>query len=209
MATEKQINKFINEIAPLARSAYRLMGKVKPSVCCGVACCESSYGTAKLMRVHQSYFGMKPSKSARKYWSGRCYDAKTKEEYIIGTHTTILSSFRAYGSMQESVLNFYELLTTVKRYEIINAKATYRKQMEQIKMAGYMTSSTEVETVIRIIEKHGLMRFDSNAKTLSDVVKEVKDGIWGNGEVRKNALTLAGWDAEEVQAAVNKSYKRD
>lgn len=40
-----------------------------------------------------------------------------------------------------------------------------------------------------------------------DVVFEVLDGIWGNGEQRKVALTEAGYDYDFVQAIVNQLYK--
>lgn len=40
-------------------------------------------------------------------------------------------------------------------------------------------------------------------KTVHDVALEVLAGLWGNGEDRKQRLTAAGYDPEEVQAAVN------
>lgn len=41
-------------------------------------------------------------------------------------------------------------------------------------------------------------------KTVEDVAKEVLNGKWGNGEDRRKRLTAAGYNAAEVQAAVNK-----
>lgn len=44
-------------------------------------------------------------------------------------------------------------------------------------------------------------------KSVAEVAKEVISGAWGNGDARKNALTNAGYDYDEVQAAVNKLLK--
>jgi GH25 family lysozyme M1 (1,4-beta-N-acetylmuramidase) len=39
--------------------------------------------------------------------------------------------------------------------------------------------------------------------SLEEIANEVLDGKWGNGLQRKNALTAAGWDYDEVQRKVN------
>lgn len=46
-------------------------------------------------------------------------------------------------------------------------------------------------------------------KSVSELVEEVLDGKWGNGDDRKNRLTAAGYDYNEVQNAVNKKLKAD
>lgn len=40
-------------------------------------------------------------------------------------------------------------------------------------------------------------------KTVSQIANEVIQGAWGHGAIRKNALTKAGYDYDEVQAKVN------
>lgn len=40
-------------------------------------------------------------------------------------------------------------------------------------------------------------------KTVAELVKEVLDGVWGNGDDREKRLTAAGYDYEAVQNAVN------
>lgn len=40
-------------------------------------------------------------------------------------------------------------------------------------------------------------------KTTLEIVKEVIDGLWGNGDERKEKLAKAGYDAKEVQKKVN------
>lgn len=41
-------------------------------------------------------------------------------------------------------------------------------------------------------------------KSISEVAQEVIQGAWGNGDVRKQALTAAGYDYNAVQAEVNR-----
>lgn len=161
MATESQRIAFIQEIAPCAQEGYRKLGKVLPSVCIGMACVESAYGTSSIMRKHNAFFGQKvgTGKTATKYWGGKFFTSKTKEEYTIGTHTVITSAFRAYDSMQQCVYNFYELLNT-SLYKKVQAGVPYQTQMQQIKACGYMTSSTEVNSVITLIQKYGLTKYD-------------------------------------------------
>lgn len=175
MATAAEISLFIEMIAPLAQKAYRTLGKVKPSVCIGMACVESAYGTSQIMKKHNAYFGQKvgTGKTAVKYWSMKFFTSSTKEEYTLGQHTTIRAAFRAYDSAEQSVFNYYELLNT-SLYSKVLATSDYREQMQQIKVCGYMTSSTEVNSVITIIEKYGLTKYDvmDNPYTLTtDTIK--------------------------------------
>lgn len=175
MATAAEISLFIEMIAPLAQKAYRTLGKVKPSVCIGMACIESAYGTSQIMKKHNAYFGQKvgTGKTAVKYWSMKFFTSSTKEEYTLGQHTTIRAAFRAYDSAEQSVFNYYELLNT-SLYSKVLATSDYREQMQQIKACGYMTSSTEVNSVISIIEKYGLTKYDvmDNPYTLTaDTIK--------------------------------------
>lgn len=166
MASATTIANFIEEIAPKAQEAYRVLGKVKPSICIGMACVESAYGTSEIMRKHNAFFGQKvgTGKTATKYWNGTFFTSKTKEEYVIGQHSVIVDAFRSFPDMQTCVLNFYELLNT-GLYSRVKAEADYKTQMKQIKACGYMTSSTEVNTVLNLIEKYNLTKYDFNSGT--------------------------------------------
>lgn len=166
MASEAERVAFIKEIAPCAQHAYKVVGKVLPSICIGMACVESAYGTSKIMRKHNAFMGQKcgTGKTATKYWGGKFYTSKTKEEYTVGVHTVITDAFRAYDSMQQCVLNYYELLNS-RLYSRVKAGVNYKEQMAQIKLCGYMTSSTEVNSVIKLIENYNLTAYDIGAGT--------------------------------------------
>lgn len=47
------------------------------------------------------------------------------------------------------------------------------------------------------------------SKTVTEVAKDVIKGLWGNGDERKQRLTAAGYNYEEVRAEVNRLYNED
>lgn len=161
MATKTQICNFIKLIAPDVQKAYKILGKVKPSVCIGMACVECGAGTSKLMFSHNALWGHKvgTGKTAVKYWPGEFYVAKTKEEYKVGQHTIIMDAFRCYPDVLTAALNFYELLNT-SLYKKVKADADPATQMQQIKACGYMTSSTEANSVLKYINTYNLTQYD-------------------------------------------------
>lgn len=161
MATNAEICNFIKLIAPDVQQAYKTLGKVKPSVCIGMACVESGAGTSKLMASHNALWGQKvgTGRTAKKYWNGKFFVAKTKEEYTIGQHTVIRDAFRSYDSVLQGALNYYELLNT-SLYAKVKSNQSYDEQMRAIKACGYMTSSTEVNSVLTYINKFDLTKYD-------------------------------------------------
>lgn len=187
MTNDQQIRSFINAIAPCAQNAYKTLGKVLPSVCIGMACVESAYGTAGSAKFN-SFMGQKvgTGKTATKYWNGGFFTSQTKEEYTVGTHTVIKAAFRAYESMQQCVMNYYELLNT-NLYKGVQSDVSPAMQMTQIKACGYMTSSTEVNSVLKIIEKYNLTKYDGaddlpkTGNPYDEPVALLKRGMKGNG----------------------------
>lgn len=161
MATQTEIKKFIEEIAPCAQIAFKKLGKVHPSVCIGMACVESGYGKSTKMRAHNAFLGQKvgTGRTATTFWDKTFFKTKTKEEYTVGVHTVITDAFRTYKNMQQCVLNYYELLNS-SIYKKVTADVSPDVQMQQIKAVGYMTSSTEVSKVIYIIQKYDLQKYD-------------------------------------------------
>lgn len=219
MASATQVANFIERIAPCAQYAYKLLGKVKPSVCIGMACCECGYGTAGSVK-YNSYLGHKvgTGKTALKYWDKTFVNLKTKEEYTVGVHTTIVDAFRTYKDMQQCVLNFYELLNT-GLYSRVTADADYRTQMKQIKACGYMTSSTEVNTVLTIIERYNLTKYDFNSGTPNYPVptRTLKQGArgddvkWLQWELNSRGYSIGNIDGvygSKTEAAV-KQFQMD
>jgi hypothetical protein len=172
--SKEEAENFIQTIAPHAIDAYKTLGKVWPSICIAMACVECGYGTAGSCK-YNSYLGQKvgSGKTATTYWSGRFFNSKTKEEYILNVHTIITAAFRAYDDIRQCVFNYYELLNS-NVYKGVKAGVPYTEQMAQIKACGYMTSSTEVGSVLNIIEKYGLTKYDAQVASGGDgIIKPV------------------------------------
>lgn len=223
MATNAQICNFIKLIAPDVQKAYKTLGKVKPSVCIGMACVECGAGTSQLMMKHNALWGQKvgTGKTATKYWNGTFYVAKTKEEYKVGEHTVIRDAFRSYKSVLQGALNFYELLNT-SLYKKVRSDSDYKDQMKQIKAAGYMTSSTEVNSVLWYIDKFKLAQYDyaeeiikpegNPYKLTKSLLKRGNQGEsvkWLQFELNRQGYVLAvdGYFGSKTQTAVRAFQK--
>lgn len=65
--------------------------------------------------------------------------------------------------------------------------------------AGYIYA--EVQSAVN--QKLANLMPVTERKPIDEIVDEILEGLWGNGNARKTALTKAGYDYEEVQEAVN------
>ena len=187
---KEQALEFIDMLAPIAQKAFNNIGKILPSICIAMAIVESNCGQSSIMKKNNALLGQKvgTGKTAKKYWSGKFFVSRTKEEYTVGTHTIIKSAFRAYDSLEQCVFNYYELLNT-SLYKKVSSNVDYKTQMQQIKDCGYMTSSTEVNSVISIIEKYNLTIYDTKNDSENSIEKEINsatvytvkknDTLWG------------------------------
>lgn len=187
---KEQALEFIDMLAPIAQKAFNNIGKILPSICIAMAIVESNCGQSSIMKKNNALLGQKvgTGKTAKKYWSGKFFVSRTKEEYTVGTHTIIKSAFRAYDSVEQCVFNYYELLNT-SLYKKVVSNVDYKTQIQQIKDCGYMTSSTEVNSVISIIEKYNLTIYDTKNDSENSIEKEINsatiytvkknDTLWG------------------------------
>ena len=204
MATTEQVHAFIEQIAPLIQKESKARGYKVASPIIAQACCESAFGTSSLGYKYHNYFGMKCGSS----WQGKSVNLKTKEEYSVGQLTTIRDNFRVYDSMGEGVVGYFNFIST-KRYANLKEAVTPRQYLEMIKADGYATSSTYVSTNMALVDKYGLTRFDSIVfrPITPQLISDVIDLKYGNGNARIIALTNEGYDAKEVQKKVNEVYK--
>lgn len=154
--TLSQANEFINRIAPFIFEESVARGYKICSTVIAQAIIEGAAGTSSLARLYHNHFGMKCGSS----WKGKSVNLKTKEEYTVGTLTTIKDNFRAYDSDQEGIKGYYDFIST-KRYANLKEAKTYREYAEMLKADGYATSSTYVNTLCSTVEKYNLQRFDS------------------------------------------------
>ena len=155
MASAAAAKAFIKEISPLIQSEAKRRGYLVCSAVIAQACIESNYGGSKLSAGYFNYFGLKCGKA----WKGKSVNMKTKEEYTVGTLTTIKDNFRVYNSMADGVVGYYDFISTA-RYANLKTAHTALEYLERIKADGYATSSTYVSTNMGVVNKYDLTKYD-------------------------------------------------
>lgn len=151
-----RVEEFINMIAPLIISEGKKRGYSIFSTVIAQAIIESNSGKSILGYKYHNYFGMKCGSR----WKGKSVNLKTKEEYTVGTLTTIKDNFRVYDSIEEGVKGYYDFIST-KRYANLKESKTYVEYAENLKADGYATSSKYVNTLCTTVDAHNLTKYDS------------------------------------------------
>ena len=200
MTLEQQ--NFINSIYE-ALCKYAPMYNIKCySAIIAQAILESGWGKSKLASNFHNYFGLKCGSS----WKGKSVNMKTFEEVKGGT-LQISDNFRVFDNLDSGVKGYLDFINT-KRYSNLKNVSSPKEYLQNIKNAGYATSSTYVNSVMKIVTSYNLTSYDSKiSKSLEEIAKEVIVGKWGNGNERKKALTKAGYDYTTIQSLVNKLLK--
>ena len=151
-----RVEEFINMIAPLIISEGKKRGYSVFSTVIAQAIIESNSGKSILGYKYHNYFGMKCGSR----WKGKSVNLKTKEEYTVGTLTSIKDNFRVYDSIEEGVKGYYDFIST-KRYANLKESKTYVEYAENLKADGYATSSKYVNTLCTTVDAHNLTKYDS------------------------------------------------
>lgn len=199
-----QAKAFINQIAPIIVAEGKKRGYRVFSTVIAQAIIESASNTSILGYKYCNYFGMKCGKS----WKGSSVNLRTKEEYTVGTLTTIKDNFRAYANMEAGVAGYYDFIQA-SRYANLKTAVSAKQYAEYLKADGYATSSTYVNTLVSTVNKYDLTKYDTglkvseDKKTDAEIALEVIDAKWGNGSERKRRLTEAGYDYSKIQKIVN------
>jgi LysM repeat protein len=112
---------------------------------------ESGDGNSTLARKGKNHFGIK----CHSDWKGKkiYHDDDLKNE-----------CFRKYKSVYESYRDHSDFLTTRSRYQFLfDLELTdYKAWAKGLKKAGYATSRTYADALIRIIEENQLYKFDDS-----------------------------------------------
>lgn len=150
--SQKTAEQYIVEFADMAVSEMKRSG-VPASITLAQGILESASGNSRLAKEGNNHFGIKCHSS----WTGaKIYaDDDAKNE-----------CFRKYKSAEESYRDHSDFLKANSRYHFLFEldKTDYKAWAHGLKKAGYATSPTYAEALIRLIEKHELYAYDSNEK---------------------------------------------
>lgn len=161
--TSSTAKAFIERIAPLMKAEAEKRGYKIVSTAIAQAVIEGAAGTSVLARDYHNHFGLKCGKN----WKGASVNMKTKEEYKVGTLTTIKDNFRAYSNDEEGVRGYYDFINT-SRYANLKQAKTPLEYAQFLKQDGYATSSTYVNTLISTVNKYGLDKYDNGKIVIVD-----------------------------------------
>mgnify|MGYP003474700569 CR=1 FL=1 len=200
-------NEFIEQIADCVEKYAYVYGIEVHSPIIAQAILESGWGKSSLASKYHNYFGLKCGGA----WKGKSVNMATKEEYKVGTLTNIRDNFRVYDSMEDGVKGYFDFINT-RRYANLKGVRSPEEYVRRIKADGYATSSTYVDTLMKVIRDNNLTRFDTDVekpkkeegdnmkkeeltgevlsgKEIIDILaKRVIRGDYGNGTDRKNKL---------------------
>ncbi|MSC57790.1 glucosaminidase domain-containing protein [Lachnospira eligens] len=203
---------FLQLIVPLAQAEAKRRkdagtGFVLPSVCIGQAALETGWGKSAIMTKANAFFGIKATES----WKGKIYNSATQECYNGIDYEDITDAFRAYDTPDDSIKDYYNLITRSARYAAAVNVTDVRTAITAIKNGGYATSPTYIENVIDVINGDNLTQYDyvvtgnaepqpAESKSAEELADEIINGVWGNNPERRENIT-AKYGAEAYEAA--------
>lgn len=176
---------FLNTIASIVRAEnLRRENILFNSVVIAQAICESGWGQSEIMMKANAVFGIKAYG-----WKGKVYNATTKECYDGKNYTNVEACFRAYNSLEESVKDYFDLITTSPRYRKACIASSPLECITAIKNGGYATSPTYINTIMEIIKLNNLTRYDNVSQETTKYIVGKNYTLQDNMFVRTGAGT--------------------
>lgn len=211
----KTESEYIMKIAPAVQKACKRYGYL-PSVLIGQSCLENGFGIVsywdnpeikKLLEANNTV-GIKSSLlndswSEYTVWQGESITKNTPEEYN-GKMVTISDNFRKYDSIERSFCDFLLFLTYASNYgrggtprygkSVLSIKDP-ETLIKKVSSLGYATGSTYPSSVMRIVNKHNLTKYDnlSNVKPtdiVPDILKEEKTSVNKSNAIKLTSRTV-------------------
>lgn len=153
---------YIARAAEAAKASKKKYG-VPRAVTIAQSMLESGWGLSGLSAKYKNYFGMKCGATVSPYQKG-CV-ALASYEYVKGKKKKYVSRFRVYSSMEKSFLDHGRLLNYADRY---NPAFKYSndpdKFIRAVHKAGYATDPKYSTSVIKLMKRWNLYRFDVPSK---------------------------------------------
>lgn len=164
-------NEFLETVSKLVVEENNRRGNpLFSSVVIAQAICESGWGGSQIMMKANAIFGIK----AFSDWKGKVYNSKTQECYDGSNYTDIQACFRAYNSLEESISDYFDLITKSERYRKACVANSPLECITAIKNGGYATSPTYINTIMSIINSNNLTKYDSVENSVDNLEKYIK-----------------------------------
>lgn len=137
--TNSHVYDFISRTEPIARQVENVYG-IPFEVTIAMAALETGWG--KHVKGN-NYFGIKGE--------GQSFETS---EYIDGNKVSLIDSFRAYSSLEESFLDFGHFLNVNRRYQIaLTHTSNPERFVKEVHAAGYATDPEYANKIISIMRR--------------------------------------------------------
>ena len=176
-------SEFIEEIATYVKKYAGDYGIMVHSPIIAQAILESGWGRSTLASEYNNYFGLKCGGA----WTGKSVNMATQEEYTAGVMTDIRDNFRVFDSMEDGVIGYFDFIN-YSRYSNLKGVTDPEEYCRLIKEDGYATSSTYVNSLLRVIYDNNLTRFD-NDEPINEEIEEGDGDDMTREELTGEALT--------------------
>jgi LysM repeat protein len=137
---------------------------------------ESGNGNSKLAKEGNNHFGIK------------CHGWEGAKMYMDDDLEN--ECFRVYSDAKNSYIDHSEFLKRNKRYEFLFSYSSddYRNWAHGLKQAGYATSSSYAENLIRIIEDEKLFELDKQKLGKENMINTQIDIVFQKHMISKNSI---------------------
>lgn len=120
---------------------------------------ESAKGTSELAVNASNYFGLK-------YKDGRCptaigvYYKVGSEQNPDGSYASSAMQWCKFADMESCVIGYFDFISH-SRYKGLKGLTDPKEYLVALKEAGYATSLTYVDNLLRVIDSYGLTKYDN------------------------------------------------
>jgi hypothetical protein len=150
-------SEFINMVGEAAQRSFKTTG-VPASVSVAQAILESDWGRSRLTRQGNNLFGIKSLGSPGTAGS----ISMATWEHLDGSDVVLQQPFRAYFTLEESVIDHAQFFIRNRRYADAVAVANDARAFARaIQADGYATDPSYADKLIALMDRYNLYRFDA------------------------------------------------
>jgi hypothetical protein len=150
-------SEFINLVGTAAQRSYKVTG-VPASVSVAQAILESDWGRSRLTRQGNNLFGIKALSAPGT--AGTISLATW--EHLDGSDVVLQQPFRAYYTLEESVVDHAQFFIRNRRYaDALAVGNDARAFASAIQADGYATDPNYADKLIQLMDRYSLYRFDA------------------------------------------------
>ena len=168
MATNAEVQSFIELFAPKVIESCTSHGWGVPSAIIAQAGLESAWGTSGLAKSCFNYWGMK--------WVSGCgtdyKEYQTKEQKSDGTYYTVSAKFRKYSDKAAGIEGYFKFIEFYKRYIPVKQAQNYIDYSNQLKACGWATSLKYAVNIQNTVKKYGLTKYDNGSYSTQTIAAQ-------------------------------------